>query len=138
MAGLTSAGYLLGSIFFAWLGDLLFKKNSRFRSNLAITCNIIAIPLCVLMIFYMKAISSDLMPIYPDEIPADEIFFYIWLTLQSIFENYPTYWWYLVFSFLGTFFSAGMIVNKKAVMVDINLPEHRGTVTSFFQLTEQI
>lgn len=44
----------------------------------------------------------------------------------------------MIFSFFGTFFSAGMVINKNAVMVDVNLPEHRGTASSFFQLTEQV
>jgi hypothetical protein len=35
-------------------------------------------------------------------------------------------------------FSTGWVSNKNAVMVDVNLPEHKGTSTSFFSLAEQI
>ncbi len=138
MAGMTSFGYLVGSIVLARGGDIIFKKNPRNRAILAFICNILAIPLCLFMFLQMKPIEATLLPIYPEEIPAEEILSYVITTLQFIFQNKPSYWFYLIFAFLGTFFSAGMVTNKKAVMVDVNLPEHRGTATSFFQLTEQI
>ncbi|MHA1584643.1 MAG: MFS transporter, partial [Promethearchaeota archaeon] len=138
MAGIASFGYIIGSIVLAQVGDAVFKKNPRNRARLALICNILAIPLTILMVVEMKRISLDLMPSYPDIIPPDQITSYMIETMIAIFTEYPSYGAYVLFSFLGTFFSAGMVTNKNAVMVDVNLPEHRGTATSFFQLTEQI
>ncbi|WP_457559471.1 MFS transporter [Candidatus Harpocratesius sp.] len=138
MAGVASFGYIIGSIVLSWYGDVLYKKNKKNRARLAFISNIIAIPLCILMIFELKPISLNHLPLYPDPIPTEEIIKYVLLTVSAIFQNYPNYIFYMIFSFFGTFFSAGMVINKNAVMVDVNLPEHRGTASSFFQLTEQV
>ena len=34
--------------------------------------------------------------------------------------------------------AAGPVANKNAVMIDINMPEHKGTAASFFKLSEQL
>lgn len=138
MAGVASFGYILGSVVLSRYGDVVYNKNKKNRARLAFYSNIIAIPLCILMIFQLKPVSLDLMPVYPTVIPNDQIFSFILQTMKAIFTNYPTYIGYIIFSFFGTFFSAGMVTNKNAVMVDVNLPENRGTASSFFQLTEQI
>ncbi|MHA1719189.1 MAG: MFS transporter [Promethearchaeota archaeon] len=138
MAGVASLGYLIGSIVLSWFGDYVYNKNQKNRAILAFAVNVIAIPLCLLMIYYLRPITLSNMPNYPVEIPNDQFGYYVSQTMISIFKNYPSYILYIIFSFLGTFFSAGMVTNKNAVMVDVNLPEHRGTATSLFQLTEQL
>ncbi|MHA2289893.1 MAG: hypothetical protein ACXABG_14000, partial [Promethearchaeota archaeon] len=50
----------------------------------------------------------------------------------------PSYVYYFVFGFIGAVLSTGWVSNKNAVMVDVNLPEHKGTSTSFFSLAEQV
>lgn len=91
MAGVASFGYIIGSIVLSWYGDLLYKKNRKNRARLAFISNIIAIPLCILMIFELKPISLENMPVYPDPIPTEEITKFILLTVSAIFQNYPNY-----------------------------------------------
>ena len=139
MAGMTSAGYMIGSIVLSWFGDIVYKKKRQFRSLLAFITNVIAIPLVLFMIFQLEPVSVATLGIsYPESIAPEDQLFFMFETLEAIFKQYPNYIAYLIFSFFGTFFSAGMVTNKNAVMIDVNLPEHRGTATSFFQLTEQI
>ncbi len=138
MAGVASLGYILGSIVLSLVGDYVYNKNNRNRAILAFICNVLAIPLCLLMIYFLQPVMLSNMPAYPSEIPNDQFGFYVSQTMFAIFSKYPTYILYIIFSFLGTFLSAGMVTNKNAVMVDVNLPEHRGTATSLFQLTEQL
>ena len=75
---------------------------------------------------------------YPDPIPQDQIMKYVVKTIFAIFREYPSYIAYFVFAFTGSFLGAGAVANKNAILIDVNLPEHRGTATSFFQLTEQL
>ena len=138
MAGLVGIGYLLGNIVLSKLGDVVYQKNKRNRALLALITQVLAIPLVILMIYMLTPISLDNMPKYPDPIPNNEVTGFIIDTLFAIFQNYPQYVWFFIFSFLGSFFGAGFVPNKNAIMVDVNLPEHRGTATSFFQLTEQL
>lgn len=138
MAGMASIGYMIGSITLSGIGDVVYHKHKRNRALLAFISNVLAIPLCILFIIQLRPISLEFMPLYPASISPGEVNEYMLLTLEAIFQNYPNYIWYIVLAFLGTFFSAGMVTNKNAVMVDVNLPEHRGTATSFFQLTEQL
>ncbi len=138
MAGVASLGYIVGSIVLSIVGDYAYNKNNKNRTILAFIVNVLAIPACLLMIFYLRPVALSNMPVYPSTIPNDQIGYYVSQTISSIFKNYPSYILYIIFSFLGTFLSAGMVTNKNAVMVDVNLPEHRGTATSLFQLTEQL
>ncbi len=139
MAAMTSMGYMIGSIVLAKLGDVAYTKRRKYRAYLALICNIITIPLVILMIFYLRPITLERLSInFPEVIAAEDQMKYIFDTLGAIFSAYPTYIAYMILAFMGTFFSAGMVTNKNAVMIDVNLPEHRGTATSFFQLTEQI
>jgi MFS family permease len=138
MAGVASLGYIFGSIFLSWLGDYVFNKNNKNRAILAFIANALAIPLCLLMIYFLRPVVLSNMPVYPGVIPNEQYGFYVSQTMTAIFKNYPSYILFVIFSFLGTFCSAGMVTNKNAVMVDVNLPEHRGTATSLFQLSEQL
>ena len=138
MAAVASFGYIIGSIVLSLVGDYVYNKNNKNRAILAFIANVLAIPACLLMVYYLRPVALSSMPAYPSEIPNDQFVFYVFQTIIAIFKNYPSYILYIIFSFLGTFLSAGMVTNKNAVMVDVNLPEHRGTATSLFQLTEQL
>ncbi len=138
MAAVASFGYIIGSIVLSLVGDYVYNKNNKNRAILAFIANFLAIPACLLMVYYLRPVALSSMPSYPSEIPNDQFVFYVFQTIIAIFKNYPSYILYIIFSFLGTFLSAGMVTNKNAVMVDVNLPEHRGTATSLFQLTEQL
>ena len=138
MAGLVGVGYLVGSLVLSWVGDEVYKKNKRNRALLALITQSIAIPLCILMVVMLAPISLEYMPEYPATIPTDEVTDYVIDTTLAIFQNYSNYILFFIFSFIGCFFGAGFVPNKNAIMIDVNLPEHRGTATSFFQLTEQL
>ena len=58
--------------------------------------------------------------------------------ILAIFKHKPSYIGFLICAFIGTFTGAGYVSNKRAIMVDVNLPEHRGTASSLFRLTEQV
>jgi hypothetical protein len=60
------------------------------------------------------------------------------LTLIAIFNTYPSYILCLIFALFASILSAGPVSNKNAVMLDVNMPEHRGTAASLFNLSEQI
>ncbi len=140
LAGMTGIGYLLGNIVLAGVGDQLYKKNRRNRSLLATVTMIAAVPLILLMLVSIQKIDASFLEImnYPDPIPQDQIMSYVVKTIFGIFREYPGYIAYFIFAFLGSFLGAGAVANKNAILIDVNLPEHRGTATSFFQLTEQL
>ena len=75
---------------------------------------------------------------YPDPIATAEITKYIFATIVGIFSKYPNFIYYFIFGLVGTILSAGPVANRNAVMIDINLPEHRGTSVSFLNLSEQV
>jgi MFS family permease len=140
MAGLVGVGYLVGNIVLSKIGDILYEKDKRYRARLALVTQIIAIPACIIMLLNLKALSPEFIAAqnYPNPIPNEAAFKYVVSTLIAIFTEYPNYIMFFVFSFIGSFMSAGSVANKNAIMIDVNLPEHRGTATSFFQLTEQL
>jgi len=139
-AGLLGVGYLLGNAIMSYVGDVLFRKNKKNRTRLATICMLLSIPFVLLMLFSIQPISSDVKVnlSYPDPIPPEEIFSYIILTIIEVFKVSPSYIYYFIFGFIGAVLSTGWVSNKNAVMVDVNLPEHRGTSTSFFSLAEQV
>ncbi len=139
-AGMVGIGYLLGNAVLSKVGDFLYKKNKVYRARFATICMLVTVPLCILMLLSITPVSKDFVQSlnYPQEIPTNEIFMYIGRTIIGVFIAYPTYIYYFVFALLGSFFSTGWVSNKAAVMIDVNLPEHKGTATSFFSLSEQV
>ena len=139
-AGLLGIGYLLGNVIMSYIGDILFRINKKNRTRLATTCMILSIPFVFLTLFSIQTLSSEFVTnlSYPDPIPTEEITSYIISTIIEIFKIYPSYIYYFIFGFIGSIFSTGWVSNKNAVMVDVNLPEHKGTSTSFFSLSEQV
>lgn len=92
---------LIGTIVFGFIGDKQFKKGSKkARVKLALLGNIIPIPfIFIALIIPFRA---------PDLIPG----ILIWLILFMI----------------GIFINGAVNGNWYATVVDLNLPEHRGTV----------
>jgi MFS family permease len=139
-AGLLGIGYILGNSILSYLGDILYRKNKKNRTRLAAFCLIVSIPFFVITLLLITPIQlTNLDIIYPTgTIPTSEIARYMFMTIGEIFSKYPNYFYYLVFGLIGTVFSAGPVANRNAVMIDINLPEHRGTSVSFLNLSEQV
>jgi MFS family permease len=139
-AGLLGIGYLLGNVLMSYIGDILFRKNKKNRTRLATACMILSIPFVFLTLFSIQTLSSEFATnlSYPVPIPTEEITSYIISTIIEIFKVYPSYIYYFIFGFIGSILSTGWVSNKNAVMVDVNLPEHKGTSTSFFSLSEQV
>jgi MFS family permease len=138
-AGLLGVGYILGNSILSYLGDILYRKNKKNRTRLATLCLILSIPFFIITLLLITPINVTNLDItYPSNIPTSEIARYMFLTIGEIFSKYPNYIYYLIFGLIGTIFSAGPVANRNAVMIDINLPEHRGTSISFLNLSEQV
>jgi len=138
-AGLMGIGYILGNMIISYISDILFRKNKKNRTRLATFCMITAIPFTIAMLFFLRPIEvTRLNIIYPEPIPTSEIAHYMFLTIGEVFSVYPTYLLFFIFALISSILGAGPVANKNAVMIDVNLPEHRGTAASFFNLSEQI
>ena len=138
-AGMVGIGYILGNIILSYVGDILFKKNKRNRANLGTICMFATIPFFLMMLFLIRPINvNDLNIIYPDPIPTFEIGSYLILTIEEIFKVYPVYILYFIFGLVGSILASGPVANRNAIMIDVNLPEHKGTAASFFNLSGQL
>jgi len=138
-AGMVGIGYILGNSVFARLGDTLFRRNKKNRARLATLCLIFSIPFAIVMLLSLQPINpASLNIIYPSPIPTNELFIYILRTIGEIFVTYPTYIIFFIFALIASMLGAGPVANKNAIMIDINMPEHKGTAASFFKLSEQL
>ncbi|MFX1427459.1 MAG: MFS transporter [Promethearchaeota archaeon] len=141
-AGMIGVGYILGNAVFARLGDILFRKNKKNRVRLATFCLILSIPFALILLISLQPISTSRLdivyPVPPDTIPTDELWTYIFRTIGAIFDAYPTYIIFFIFALMASMLGAGPVANRNAVMIDVNMPEHKGTAASFFKLSEQI
>ena len=138
-AGMVGVGYLLGNAIFARLGDILFRRNKKNRARLATICLIFSIPFAIILLLSLRPINPDILGIkYPIPIPTEDLFSYILRTIGRIFVAYPTYIVFFIFALLASMLGAGPVANRNAVMIDVNMPEHKGTAASFFKLSEQI
>jgi MFS family permease len=101
---------LVGTVVFGYLGDKWFSKgNKKARVKLALYGNILPIP----FIFIALIIPFHTPDIFPGIV--------IWITLMMI----------------GIFLNGAVNGNWYATVVDLNLPEHRGTVlasSNFFDV----
>lgn len=137
-AGMIGIGYILGNAVFSRLGDILFRKNKKNRVRLATICLILSIPFALVLLLSLRPINlTDLNIIYPSPIPTEELFTYIIRTIGEIFVAYPTYIVFFIFALMASMLGAGPVANRSAVMIDVNMPEHKGTAASFFKLSEQ-
>ncbi|TXT65500.1 MAG: Inner membrane transport protein YdhP [Promethearchaeota archaeon] len=138
-AALVGIGYLLGNIILSALGDFLFKKNKKNRARLATACMILTVPICLMMLLFIQPINLGALGVsYPSPIPTSEIGSYLFATIGAIFTAYPNYIFFFIFALIGSILSSGPVANRNAIMIDVNLPEHKGTAASFFNLSEQI
>ncbi len=138
-AGMVGIGYILGNIILSSLGDALYRKNKKNRANLATWCMFLSIPLALLFLFSITPIDVNQLNIeYPDPIPTGEIWSLIFQTIGAIFITYPNYIIFFIFALIASILSSGPVANKSAIMVDVNLPEHKGTAASFFNLSNQV
>jgi MFS family permease len=138
-AGMIGIGYILGNSVFARLGDILFRRNKKNRVRLATICLLLSIPFALILLLSLRPINlTDLNIVYPSPIPTEEFFVYIIRTIGEIFVAYPTYIIFFIFALMASMLGAGPVANKSAVMIDVNMPEHKGTAASFFKLSEQI
>ena len=138
-AGMIGVGYLLGNAIFARLGDILFRRNKKNRARLATICLIFSIPFAIILLLSLRPINPTLLDInYPSPIPTEKLFSYIIRTIGQIFVAYPTYITFFFFALMASMLGAGPVANRNAVMIDVNMPEHKGTAASFFKLSEQI
>ena len=138
-AGMVGIGYILGNVILSYLGDVLFRRNKKNRARLATFCMLLAIPLALVMFLSLTVVDESTLGIaYPDPIPSEEVGRYIILTMVQIFVVYPNYVICFFFALFASILSAGPVANKNAVMVDVNMPEHKGTAASFFNLSEQL
>ncbi|MFX0008087.1 MAG: MFS transporter [Promethearchaeota archaeon] len=138
-AGMMGIGYILGNSVFARLGDVLFRRNKKNRVRLATICLILSIPFALILLLSIRPINpTDLNIVYPSPIPTEELFIYMIRTIGEIFVAYPTYIIFFIFALIASMLGAGPVANKSAVMIDVNMPEHKGTAASFFKLSEQI
>jgi MFS family permease len=137
-AGMIGIGYILGNSVFARLGDVLFRRNKKNRVRLATICLILSIPFALILLLSIRSINpSDLNIVYPSPIPTEELFIYMIRTIGEIFVAYPTYIIFFIFALMASMLGAGPVANRSAVMIDVNMPEHKGTAASFFKLSEQ-
>jgi MFS family permease len=97
-------GSTLGGLFFAYLGEWLYKKDPRY---MPILCGV----------FVILGIIPTLV-----------------ITNISI-ENTSMY---MVLSFLAGFMVTVASANVKAILMNVNRPEHRGTVFSVFNITDNL
>ena len=138
-AGMVGVGYLLGNAIFARLGDILFRRNKKNRARLATICLIFSIPFAIILLLSLRPINPTILGInYPSPIPTEDLFSYIIRTIGQIFVAYPTYIVFFIFALMASMLGAGPVANRNAVMIDVNMPEHKGTAASFFKLSEQI
>ena len=141
-AGMIGIGYILGNSIFARLGDILFLRNKKNRVRLGTICLILSIPFAIIMFLSLQPIDINLLdinyPVLPERIPTEEMFSVILQTIGQIFLTYPSYIVFFIFALIGSMLSAGPVANRNAVMIDINMPEHKGTAASFFKLSEQL
>ncbi len=138
-AGMIGVGYLIGNAVFARLGDVLFRRNKKNRARLATICLILSIPFAIVLLISLHPINLNrLSIIYPEPIPTEKIWLYIFRTIGEIFVAYPNYIIFFVFALMASMLGAGPVANRNAVMIDVNMPEHKGTAASFLKLSEQI
>ena len=138
-AGMIGVGYILGNLVFSRLGDILFRRNKKNRARLATFCLFLSIPFAIILLTSLRPINVEKFKFeYPDQIPTEELFIYILRTIGEIFVAYPSYIIFFIFAIMASMLGAGPVANRNAVMIDVNMPEHKGSAASFFKLSEQI
>ncbi|TFF87242.1 MAG: MFS transporter [Promethearchaeota archaeon] len=103
-------GLLIGNFGLAFLADMLYKKNKNWRAKMAIICAIFELP--------FTAVALFLLPYYGTSV-AMSIFIGINLAI-------------------GLTFTFGIGPNWYGSLIDVNLPENRGTMIATATFLDQI
>ncbi|TFF85596.1 MAG: hypothetical protein EU551_03660 [Promethearchaeota archaeon] len=104
------AGLAVGNFGLAFLADKLYKKNKNWRAKMAIICAILELP--------FTAVALFLLPYYGTSV-AMSIFIGINLAI-------------------GLTFTFGIGPNWYGSLIDVNLPENRGTMIATATFLDQI
>ncbi|MHA1821885.1 MAG: MFS transporter [Promethearchaeota archaeon] len=131
MAGLVGIGYMVGNSALSRLSDKLYQKDKRNRAKLTLVCLILAIPTMIIFVVSAPKLDSRILP-YLEGNPN------IFQIILLIFRLYPRSIIYVISAFITSFLTAAPVSARGATIMDVNLPEHRGTVSSFFALAEQL
>jgi len=108
---LTLFSTIIGTIIFGIIGDNSFKNgNKRARVKLALFGNVIPIPFVYIALIIPFKASND-------------------ATMTEVFLI-PGFLIMVIFLMIGLFINGAVNGNWYATVVDLNLPEHRGTVLS--------
>ncbi len=130
MGGLIVVGYFLGNIILSAITDKSYKRNRRNRALIALICTVVVVPITFIAYFLVEPVDYLSLGASTDA----TAFALVGLILQK----YPIYWGYLIVGNVASFFSTGFTFNRDSTMVDVNLPEHRGTAGSLYTFTEQV
>ncbi len=122
IGGMTSA-------YFGHLGDRFQRKSYKGRSYLTAFFVFLTMPLYILM--YLIPIDSLVLP---DDHHALSIFIHL---VKQLFTN-PWMTLLLVLSFFASASQSANTPNWLALITDVNLPEHRGTVFSVANLCNSL
>jgi MFS family permease len=102
-------GFLFGPLIFGYLGDLWYKKNKRGRIYTCIFCNFVSLPLIFLGIIVPFNGISD---------PKSLIF--------------------IIAILIGLTINSGIGPNWYSSLVDVNLPENRGSMLSMATIVDAL
>jgi MFS family permease len=89
-------GFLIGTIFFSWLGDRKYKTDPSARAKIAVYCALLQVPF-IACGFIIPLSSSN-------------------------------FWWIAVLVAIGLGIDEGIGPNWYASLIDVNIPENRGTM----------
>ncbi|MHA1426449.1 MAG: MFS transporter [Candidatus Helarchaeota archaeon] len=120
-AGIFEMGYGFAFIF-GWLGDKYQKKTLKARSIVSAVAVLIGVPLSIAVI---------LIPLHFPGVPNTNDVIAIVSYLNSQFLSNPAVLLVLILSIFAAVFISAIDPNFFALIGDVNLPEHRGTMFGF-------
>ena len=115
---LAAAFSLVGSIVGGYLGDKWFKQDKRIRVKIAMMAMILEVPFLILSV----AFNFEFTPL---------------TTLGDVFGN-ATFMFCLLMFCIFFFIDSWTGPNWYSTIMDVNLPEHRGTILSVGNLVDAI
>jgi MFS family permease len=116
------------SVFFGWLGDRYQQRDLRARPFIAGLGMLLSVPLYLFLFF---------LPIPISPIDASQFGDVVSLVTFELGHR-PALWLVLGVSFLALATNSANAPNWFAMVSDVNLPEHRGTVFSLVNLANNI
>ena len=140
ISSLVGIGFIIGNAIMASFGDKAEAKQKGGRVRVILIAVSLATPILLLMVLFLTPITPAFVTAqnYPNPIPTASLLWIIITTIIAIFVTYPQYIGFLICALIGSYLAAAPSTGKNAVMVDVNLPEHRGTATSLVQNGENI